>query len=143
MADVVVGVQWGDEGKGKLVDRLAPNYDFVVRFQGGHNAGHTIVAKGKTHALHLIPSGVLYPQCKNVIGNGVVVALDALVEEMQPFGDLKGRLFVSDRAHLILPHHPMQDVRTEGTQSAIGTTKKGIGPLIKTRSDGWGLEWGI
>ncbi|BCZ16964.1 Adenylosuccinate synthetase PurA [Helicobacter sp. NHP19-003] len=142
MADVVVGVQWGDEGKGKLVDRLAPNYDFVVRFQGGHNAGHTIVAKGKTHALHLIPSGVLYPQCQNVIGNGVVVALDALVQEMQPFGDLKGRLFVSDRAHLILPHHPMQDVHTESTQSAIGTTKKGIGPAYQDKVGRVGLRVG-
>ncbi|BEG57838.1 Adenylosuccinate synthetase PurA [Helicobacter sp. NHP21005] len=142
MADIVVGVQWGDEGKGKLVDRLAPNYEFVVRFQGGHNAGHTIVADGKTHALHLIPSGVLYPQCKNVIGNGVVVALDALVEEMKPFGDLKERLFVSDRAHLILPHHPMQDVRTENTQSAIGTTKKGIGPAYQDKVGRVGLRVG-
>ncbi|BDQ28026.1 adenylosuccinate synthase [Helicobacter heilmannii] len=142
MADVVVGVQWGDEGKGKLVDRLAPNYDFVVRFQGGHNAGHTIVADGKTHALHLIPSGVLYPQCKNVIGNGVVVALDALLKEMKPFGDLKGRLFVSDRAHLILPHHPMQDMRTENGRGAIGTTKKGIGPAYQDKIGRVGLRVG-
>ncbi|WP_104741734.1 adenylosuccinate synthase [Helicobacter ailurogastricus] len=143
MADVVVGVQWGDEGKGKLVDRLAPNYDFVVRFQGGHNAGHTIVANGKTHALHLIPSGVLYPQCKNVIGNGVVVALDALAEEIKPFGDLKGRLFVSERAHLILPHHCLQDVRTEGNATrAIGTTKKGIGPAYQDKVGRVGLRVG-
>ncbi|WP_163534395.1 adenylosuccinate synthase [Helicobacter suis] len=143
MADVVVGVQWGDEGKGKLVDRLAPNYDFVVRFQGGHNAGHTIVANGKTYALHLIPSGILYPQCKNVIGNGVVVALDALIQEMSLFKDLKGRLFISNRAHLILPHHPLLDIRHENNpQMAIGTTKKGIGPAYQDKVARLGLRMG-
>ncbi|WP_199767065.1 adenylosuccinate synthase [Helicobacter salomonis] len=141
MADVVVGVQWGDEGKGKLVDRLAQDYDFVVRFQGGHNAGHTIVAKGRTYALHLIPSGVLYPQCKNVIGSGVVIALDALVQEIAPFDNLQGRLFVSERAHLILPYHQMLESRQEA-QSAIGTTRKGIGPAYQDKIGRVGLRMG-
>ncbi|GMB92417.1 Adenylosuccinate synthetase PurA [Helicobacter bizzozeronii] len=143
MADIVLGVQWGDEGKGKLVDHLAQNYDFVVRFQGGHNAGHTIVANGQTHALHLIPSGVLYPHCKIVIGNGVVIALDALTKEMQPFGDLKGRLFVSDRAHLILPYHQVLDINHEqNPKRAIGTTQKGIGPAYQDKIARVGLRVG-
>ena len=85
MALVIMGVQWGDEGKGKIVDKLAKQYDFVVRYQGGHNAGHTIVVNGIKYALHLIPSGILYPQCKNVIGNGVVIDLKALDNEMRQF----------------------------------------------------------
>ncbi|WP_120944866.1 MULTISPECIES: adenylosuccinate synthase [Helicobacter] len=141
MADVVVGVQWGDEGKGKIVDRLARDYDFVVRFQGGHNAGHTIVAQDRTYALHLIPSGVLYPQCKNIIGNGVVVALDALAQEIAPFENLRGRLFVSERAHLILPYHQMLENRQEA-QSAIGTTRKGIGPAYQDKIARVGLRVG-
>lgn len=143
MADVVLGVQWGDEGKGKLVDRLAQHYDFVVRFQGGHNAGHTIVTNNQTYALHLIPSGVLYPHCKVVIGNGVVVALDALATEMRPFRDLRGRLFVSDRAHLILPYHQILDISHEQSlQRAIGTTKKGIGPTYQDKIARLGLRLG-
>ncbi|WP_104624669.1 adenylosuccinate synthase [Helicobacter felis] len=141
MADVVVGVQWGDEGKGKIVDRLAGDYDFIVRFQGGHNAGHTIVANDHTYALHLIPSGVLYPQCKNVIGNGVVVALDALASEIAQFSDLKGRLFVSSRAHLILPYHQMLETHQE-SKNAIGTTRKGIGPAYQDKIGRLGLRVG-
>ncbi len=86
-ADLIVGIQWGDEGKGKIVDLLAQNYDYVVRYQGGHNAGHTIVVDGKKYALHLMPSGILYPKCKNIIGNGVVISPSDLIKEMGQFKD--------------------------------------------------------
>ncbi|WP_394964622.1 adenylosuccinate synthase [uncultured Helicobacter sp.] len=130
MADLVVGIQWGDEGKGKIVDALAKTYDYVVRYQGGHNAGHTIVVNGQKIALHLIPSGILYPHCKNVIGNGVVIDPSALLRELEPFTNLQGRLFISDKAHIILPYHSMLDKAKELSKKdkAIGTTGKGIGP---------------
>lgn len=127
MADIVVGVQWGDEGKGKIVDNLAKSYDFVVRYQGGHNAGHTIVVNGKKIALHLVPSGILYPNCKNVIGNGVVLNPEAFLGEIAHFGDVKGRIFIDAKAHLILPYHEIID-RFKEKSAAIGTTGKGIGP---------------
>lgn len=132
MADLVVGLQWGDEGKGKIVDRLAKGYDLVVRYQGGHNAGHTIIVDGKKIALHLLPSGVLYPHCQNIIGNGVVVEPCSLLQEMRNFGieKLEGRLLISDRAHLVLPFHRQMDLLQERLRAgeAIGTTGKGIGP---------------
>lgn len=130
MADLVVGIQWGDEGKGKVVDALAKTYDYVVRYQGGHNAGHTIVVNGQKIALHLIPSGILYPHCKNIIGNGVVIDPSALLQELKPFEGLQGRLFISDKAHIILPYHSMLDKARELSKKdkAIGTTGKGIGP---------------
>lgn len=130
MADLIVGIQWGDEGKGKIVDVLAGGYDYVVRYQGGHNAGHTIVIDSQKTALHLLPSGILYKKCKNVIGNGVVINLDALLKEMSMFSNLYGRLFISDRAHIILPYHEILDKAKEKDrqQDAIGTTGKGIGP---------------
>ena len=98
MADLIVGIQWGDEGKGKIVDAMAGEYDYVVRYQGGHNAGHTIVINNKKIALHLLPSGILYEHCKNIIGNGVVINLEALLTEMKSFDNLQGRLFISDKA---------------------------------------------
>lgn len=127
MADLIVGIQWGDEGKGKIVDMLSRNYDFIVRSQGGHNAGHTIVTNGKKYALHLIPSGILNQRCKNIIGNGVVIDLEALYTEMEQFNNLEGRIFISDRAHIIMPYHRFIDKAREKSQ-AIGTTHKGIGP---------------
>lgn len=129
MADLIVGIQWGDEGKGKVVDSLAGQYDYVVRYQGGHNAGHTIVVGSRKVALHLLPSGILYPHCRNIIGNGVVIDPWALAEEMKSFENLQGRLFVSDKAHLILPYHILLDqAKEKNKQRAIGTTGKGIGP---------------
>lgn len=144
-ADLIVGIQWGDEGKGKMVDLLARNYDYVVRYQGGHNAGHTIVVDGKKYALHLIPSGVLYPQCKNIIGNGVVISPNALIEEMEQFkemyGGLQGRLFISTKAHLILPYHEMLDKLSEQqAKQAIGTTCKGIGPTYTDKVSRKGIR---
>ncbi len=141
MADVVVGIQWGDEGKGKIVDRIAKDYDFVVRYQGGHNAGHTIVHKGVKHSLHLMPSGVLYPQCKNIISSAVVVSVKDLCEEINAFENLENRLFVSDRAHVILPYHVQKDAFKEKSQN-IGTTKKGIGPCYEDKMARSGIRMG-
>ena len=129
-ADLIVGLQWGDEGKGKIVDRMARDYEVVARFAGGHNAGHTIVTGGKKYALHLIPSGILNPDAVNVIGNGVVVCPANLLKEMSQFDDLRGRLWLSDKAHLILPYHQLIDQAKERMRGAkaIGTTGRGIGP---------------
>lgn len=129
-ADVIVGIQWGDEGKGKMVDRLATTYDVVCRASGGHNAGHTIWVDGTRYALHLIPSGVLNPNAINIIGNGVVLSPQSLIKEMAQFKNLKGRLFISDKAHLNLSYHALIDQAREKLKGdkAIGTTGKGIGP---------------
>ena len=102
---VVVGSQWGDEGKGKLVDILAKDYDICARFNGGANAGHTVVADGHKYAFHLLPCGILYPRCTNILGNGVVVHVPTLFDELKQLDtnkiDYKGRLLISDRAHLV------------------------------------------
>lgn len=141
MADLIVGIQWGDEGKGKIVDALAKNYKYIVRYQGGHNAGHTIVANGVKYALHLIPSGILYPHCINVIGNGVVIEPKALIQEMEQFGGLNQRFFISDRAHLIMPYHQMIDLeREKSAKTVIGTTGKGIGPSYTDKISRLGLR---
>ncbi|MDD5159808.1 MAG: adenylosuccinate synthase [Sulfuricurvum sp.] len=134
-ADLIVGIQWGDEGKGKIVDLLAQKYDCVARYQGGHNAGHTIVVDGKTHALHLIPSGILNPKAINIIGNGVVVSPEALIKEMKQFDNLLGRLFVSESAHMILTFHTLIDQAKEKLrgEKAIGTTGRGIGPAYSEK----------
>jgi adenylosuccinate synthase len=129
-ADLIVGLQWGDEGKGKIVDHMAQTHDYVCRFAGGHNAGHTIVIGDKTYALHLIPSGVLNPKAKNIVGNGVVLSPKDFIEEMEQFDNLEGRLFLSDKAHILLPYHAQIDQARERLKGdkAIGTTGKGIGP---------------
>jgi adenylosuccinate synthase len=129
-ADVIVGIQWGDEGKGKIVDKLAQEYDMVCRSQGGHNAGHTIWVDGVRYALHLVPSGILNPKAVNVIGNGVVVNPQSIITEMEQFENLEGRIFISDKAHLNLPYHSLIDQAKEKLKgdNAIGTTGKGIGP---------------
>ncbi len=134
-ADLIVGIQWGDEGKGKIVDLLAQKYDVVARYQGGHNAGHTIVVDGKTHALHLIPSGILNPKAVNIIGNGVVVSPEALIKEMKQFDNLLGRLFLSESAHMILTFHTLIDQAKEilRGENAIGTTGRGIGPAYSEK----------
>jgi len=129
-ADLIVGLQWGDEGKGKIVDHMAQTHDVVCRFAGGHNAGHTIVVDDKTYALHLIPSGVLNPKASNIVGNGVVLSPADFIKEMSQFDNLEGRLFISDKAHLLLPYHASIDQARERMKgdNAIGTTGKGIGP---------------
>lgn len=134
-ADLIVGIQWGDEGKGKIVDMLAQKYDMVCRSQGGHNAGHTIWVDGVRYALHLVPSGVLNKDAINIIGNGVVLAPESLIKEMKQFENLEGRLFISDKAHLNLPYHSLIDIAREKLKGdkAIGTTGKGIGPAYSDK----------
>ena len=133
----VLGAQWGDEGKGKIVDLLTPHFSIVGRYQGGHNAGHTVYVRGQKFVLHLIPSGILHPGVTCLIGNGVVVdpaALFAEVDELKGLGiDVEGRLFISDRAHLILPYHRELDVLSEARRGErkIGTTSRGIGPGLR------------
>ena len=143
-ADLIVGVQWGDEGKGKIVDMLAQQYDIVCRSQGGHNAGHTIWVDGTRYALHLVPSGVLNPEAVNIIGNGVVLSPESLIKEMSQFEKLEGRLFISDKAHLNLPYHALIDQAKERLKGdkAIGTTGKGIGPAYSDKINRVGLRVG-
>lgn len=128
---VVVGAQWGDEGKGKIVDVLSQEVDFVARYQGGANAGHTIVIGDKQYILHLIPAGILHPHPICVLGNGVVVDPVAFMEEIQMLHShgiqTEGRLFISHKAHVIMPYHKVLDAVIEQNQS-IGTTGRGIGP---------------
>jgi len=133
--DVIVGIQWGDEGKGKIVDKLAQEYDMVCRSQGGHNAGHTIWVDGVRYALHLVPSGILNPKAINVIGNGVVLNPASIIKEMEQFENLEGRIFISDKAHLNLPYHSLIDQAREKLKgdAAIGTTGKGIGPAYSDK----------
>ena len=134
MNTVVVGAQWGDEGKGKIIDILSKDVQWVVRYQGGNNAGHTVIKACGEFVLHLIPSGIFHPKVKCVIGNGVVVDPQALIEEIRGLEkkgfSVKGRLFVSDRAHLILPYHKAYDRLREDKKgfTKIGTTGRGIGP---------------
>ena len=146
--DILLGLQWGDEGKGKVVDTLTPNYDIVARFQGGPNAGHTIEFEGKKFVLHNIPSGVLTPGCINIIGNGVIidpVILKAEVEALEEAGfDLRNTLKIANRAHLILPTHRALDAANEkalGSQK-IGSTLKGIGPTYTDKAARKGLRIG-
>ena len=143
-ADVIVGIQWGDEGKGKIVDRLACEYDMVCRSQGGHNAGHTIWVDGVKFALHLIPSGVLNPAAINVVGNGVVLSPSSIIKEMIQFEGLEGRLFISDKAHLNLSYHALIDQAKERLKGdkAIGTTGKGIGPAYADKINRTGFRVG-
>jgi adenylosuccinate synthase len=133
---VVVGAQWGDEGKGKLVDVLAERADWVVRYQGGANAGHTVHIGEKSFILHQIPSGILHPGVRCAIGNGVVLDPDTLfteIDELVDDGiDVAGRLYVSDRAHLVLPYHKLIDSESSHSQS-LGTTGRGIGPAYEDK----------
>lgn len=133
---VVVGAQWGDEGKGKLVDVLAERADWVVRYQGGANAGHTVDLGDLAFVLHQIPSGILHPGVRCAIGNGVVLDPETLfteIDELVRDGvDVEGRLYVSDRAHLVLPYHKLVDSESEASR-AIGTTGRGIGPAYEDK----------
>ncbi len=144
---VVVGTQWGDEGKGKIVDLLAPRADLIVRFQGGNNAGHTLVVGGEKTILHLIPSGVLHPQARCLIGNGVVVDPEVLIDEMDRLAAKgvevgPGRVMLAERAHLILPYHKLLDGAREEHKSGtkIGTTGRGIGPCYEDKAARTGLR---
>jgi adenylosuccinate synthase len=135
----VIGSQWGDEGKGKIVDMLTPHFSTVARYQGGHNAGHTVYVEGRKFVLHLIPSGILHAGVACVIGNGVVVDPSALFREVDELGHLgitvDGRLFISEKAHIILPYHRELDVLSEARRGErkIGTTSRGIGPAYEDK----------
>src|ERR1017187_7382205 len=146
--DVLLGLQWGDEGKGKIVDVLTPKYDIIGRFQGGPNAGHTLEFNGIKHVLHTIPSGIFHNHCKNVIGNGVVidpVILKKEIDALIKMGvDVKSNLLVSKRAHLILPTHRLIDAASEASKGKekIGSTLKGIGPTYMDKTGRNGLRVG-
>ena len=143
---VVVGMQWGDEGKGKIIDLLTAQADVVARYQGGHNAGHTIIFDGNKFILHLIPSGIFHKNKLCIIGNGVVIDPAALAEEMakleQAGFDFEGKLVISDRANIILPYHQISDVQKEGASGdrKIGTTGRGIGPSYSDKISRMGLR---
>jgi len=148
MANVVVlGTQWGDEGKGKVVDLLSPAFDIVARYQGGHNAGHTVIVRGRKIVLHLIPSGILHPRKLCVIGNGVVFSPRAFLEEVEALRDLgiavkPSNLVISKNAHLILPYHPLLEKAGEERLGAkkIGTTCRGIGPAYEDKAGRRGIR---
>jgi adenylosuccinate synthase len=144
----VLGAQWGDEGKGKIVDLLTPHFDIVARYQGGHNAGHTVYVDGRKFVLHLIPSGILHTGVLCIIGNGVVVDTKALFDEVDQLAtlgvDVTGRLLVSDKAHLILPYHRELEVLAEARRGErkIGTTSRGIGPAYEDKIGRRGVRVG-
>ncbi len=147
--DVILGLQWGDEGKGKVVDYLAEHYDIVARFQGGPNAGHTLHLQGKKHVLHTVPSGIFHPHIVNLIGNGVVVdpvVLQRELEQLEHQGNVAigNRLLVARKAHLILPTHRWLDMASEAHkgQEKIGSTLKGIGPTYMDKTGRNGLRVG-
>ena len=143
---VIVGAQWGDEGKGKIVDVLSENFSVVARYAGGHNAGHTVIINGKKFILQLVPCGVLRPGCRSVIGNGVVLDPVALLKEVGALREtgvkVDGSLFVSNRAHVILPYHRMIELASENAPGRvkIGTTSRGIGPAYEDKMGRRGLR---
>jgi len=144
----VLGAQWGDEGKGKIVDLLTPAFSIVARYQGGHNAGHTVYVDGQRFVLHLLPSGILHPGVDCVLGNGVVIdpaALFTELDELERFGiDYAGRVFISNKAHVILPYHRELELLTEARRGErrIGTTSRGIGPAYEDKVARRGIRMG-
>lgn len=146
--DVLLGLQWGDEGKGKLVDALTGDYDVIARFQGGPNAGHTLEFNNQKHVLHTIPSGIFHPEKFNLIGNGLVidpVVFRKEVERLSTFGlDIRNNLYISRKSHLILPTHRLLDAASEASKGSgkIGSTLKGIGPAYTDKTGREGLRIG-
>ena len=146
--DVLLGLQWGDEGKGKVVDVLTPKYDIIARFQGGPNAGHTLEFEGQKYVLRSIPSGIFQGGKVNIIGNGVVLAPDLFMNEAKDLEksghDLKSRLHISKKAHLIMPTHRVLDAAIEASKgkNKVGTTGKGIGPTYTDKVSRNGLRVG-
>jgi adenylosuccinate synthase len=143
----IVGAQWGDEGKGRIIDFLAQEADVVVRFQGGDNAGHTVINRFGKHALHLVPSGIFNPATQNIIGTGCVVNPASLLEEMarlEAAGVALDNLWISHRAQMVMPYHPMLDGLEEAARGkgSIGTTKRGIGPAYADKAARSGLRMG-
>ncbi|MEK9613237.1 MAG: adenylosuccinate synthase [Flavobacteriaceae bacterium] len=146
--DLLLGLQWGDEGKGKIVDVLTSSYDIIARFQGGPNAGHTLEFEGNKHVLHTIPSGIFHPSAVNLIGNGVVidpVIFNQEIENLKPYHiDFKNKLLISKKAHLILPTHRLLDAASEAAKgkAKIGSTLKGIGPTYMDKTGRNGIRVG-
>ncbi|HNZ29620.1 MAG TPA: adenylosuccinate synthetase, partial [Candidatus Goldiibacteriota bacterium] len=147
-ADVIIGSQWGDEGKGKIVDLFSEKYDVIVRYQGGANAGHTVIIGDKKYVMHLLPSGILHPDKLNIIGNSVVLDLNALVDEInglkaQGIKITSKNLIISDNAHVVLPYHKAIDKAREGKKTGekkIGTTGRGIGPAYTDKHTRTGIR---
>jgi len=140
---MILGSQWGDEGKGKITDYFAEKSDLIVRFQGGTNAGHTIVVKDEKFKFHLLPSGVLHPEKKSIIGNGVVVDPKVLIDEIESLREknISPNLFISERANVIMPYHKMMDAAEEKLRGKkIGTTKRGIGPCYSDKISRYGIR---
>src|SRR5210317_497836 len=148
MIDLLLGLQWGDEGKGKVVDVLTRNYDIIARFQGGPNAGHTLIFDGNKHVLHTIPSGIFHDRAINVVGNGVVIDPVIFKKEIDNLSsyhiDFKTKLLISRKAHIILPTHRLLDAASEKMKgkSKIGSTLKGIGPTYMDKTGRNGLRIG-
>ena len=146
--DLLLGLQWGDEGKGKVVDALTPKYDIVARFQGGPNAGHTIEFDGKKFVLHTIPSGIFNEKCINVIGNGVIIDAKIFKDEIDKLAesgiDIRDRLLISNKSHLIIPTHRALDAANENAlqKNKIGSTLKGIGPTYTDKTARRGIRIG-
>src|SRR4029079_6286741 len=144
----VLGAQWGDEGKGKIVDMLTPHFSTVARYQGGHNAGHTVYVDEKNFVLHLIPSGILHAGVTCIIGNGVVIDPEALFKEVDELArvgvSVDGRLLVREKAHVLLPYHRELDVLSEARRGErkIGTTSRGIGPAYEDKIGRRGVRVG-
>lgn len=136
----IIGAQWGDEGKGKVVDVLAREADYVIRYQGGANAGHTVVAEGKVFKLNLLPSGVIHPHAVNVLGDGMVIDPFRFQEEVEGLRKegFDPKILVSERAHLVLPHHK----HVESRHNFVGTTGRGIGPAYSDRARRVGIRAG-
>ena len=146
-AIVIVGAQWGDEGKGKVTDYLARDADAVVRYQGGNNAGHTVINELGEFKFHLVPSGVCWPHVSNIIGNGVVVDPNVLIEEISKLKDLglgNSKIKVSNKCHIVMPYHIILDELMEKSKgnNAIGTTGKGIGPAYADKAYRLGIRMG-
>ena len=148
MVDLLLGLQWGDEGKGKIVDVLTKNYDIIARFQGGPNAGHTLIFDGNKHVLHTIPSGIFHEKAINIVGNGVVIDPVIFQKELENLSsyniDFKRKLFISRKAHLILPTHRLLDAASETSKgkAKIGSTLKGIGPTYMDKTGRNGIRVG-
>lgn len=146
--NLIVGTQWGDEGKAKVIDYLAGDTDIIVRYQGGANAGHTVEVDGKKYIFHLIPSGVLYPDTICLLSGGMVIDPEALFEEVSKLEeqgiDTKGRIRIADNAHLLLPYHKIIDAKREENPNGqkIGTTKRGIGVCYGDKVNRWGIRMG-
>jgi len=145
---VIIGMQWGDEGKGKIVDLLCPAFDAVARYQGGHNAGHTVKFGDQHFSLHLIPSGILRPGMRCILGNGMVISPEAFFRELEKLHAAgvvtEGRLFVSNRAHAVMPYAPLLDQAREAARGKdkIGTTSRGIGPTYEAKASRYGFRLG-